>query len=152
VATNSWGYVRHPEYEEPVSIVQDLADIVSKNGALRLNVGPASDGTLPAGDQHVLEWIGGWMQGNGEVIYGTCPWRCYGESPTVVSEGAFQDTKREAFAPENISYTCRGDIIYALLAKPDAGPWRLHGLAAGACGPGAGVRRASLLGHNIEPQ
>jgi hypothetical protein len=28
VATNSWGYVRHPGYEEPVSIGQDLADIV----------------------------------------------------------------------------------------------------------------------------
>jgi alpha-L-fucosidase len=69
-----------------------------------------------------------------------------------VSEGAFQDTKREAFTPEDIRYTCRGDILYALLAKPDAGPRRLHALAVGACVPCAGVRWALLLSHNIELQ
>jgi alpha-L-fucosidase len=67
----SWGNIRHPEYEEPVSIVQDLADTVSKNGALLLNAGPAPDGTPPAGAPQILEWIGGWMQANGEAIYGS---------------------------------------------------------------------------------
>jgi alpha-L-fucosidase len=151
VAMNSWGYVHNPEYKDPVSIIQDLADIVSKNGALLLNVGPAPDGTLPAGDHRILESIGRWMQANGEAIYGTRPWRRYGEGPTAVSEGSFQDTQRDAFTAQDIRYTSRGDIIYALLlAKPGDGPRRLHALAAGADGLGSGVRRVSLLGHDIE--
>ena len=47
--------------------------------------------------------------------------------------------------------TSRGDILYALLlAKPGAGPRRLHALATGADGLGSGVRRVSLLGRDIE--
>jgi alpha-L-fucosidase len=151
VAKNSWGYVHNPEYKDPISIIQDLADIVSKNGALLLNVGPAPDGTLPAGDQRILESIGRWIQANGEAIYGTRPWRRYGEGPTAVSEGSFQDTERAAFTAQDIRYTSHGDVIYALLlAKPGAGPRRLHALATGADGLGSGVRRVSLLGHAIE--
>ena len=151
VAKNSWGYVHNPEYKDPVSIIQNLADIGSKNGALLLNVGPAPDGTLPAGDPRILESIGRWIQANGEAIYGTRPWRRYGEGPTAVSDGSFQDTERDAFTAQDIRYTSRGDIIYALLlVKPGAGPRRLHALATGAGGLGSGVRRVSLLGHDIE--
>jgi alpha-L-fucosidase len=68
-----------------------------------------------------------------------------------VSEGSFQDTERDAFTAQDIRYTSRGDIIYALLlAKPGAGPRRLHALATGADGLGSGVRQVSLLGHDIE--
>jgi alpha-L-fucosidase len=151
VAKNSWGYVHDQEYKDPVSIIQDLADIISKNGALLLNVGPAPDGTLPTEDRRILESIGRWMQTNGEAIYETRPWRRYGEGPTAVSEGSFQDTKRADFLPEDIRYTRRGNDLYALmLAKPDAGPRRLHALATGAEGLSSGVRRVSLLGHDIE--
>ena len=34
---------------------------------------------------------------NGEAIYGTRPWRVFGEGPTEVAEGAFTDTKRAGF-------------------------------------------------------
>ena len=84
---------------------------------------------------------------NGEAIYGTRPWHAYGEGPTSVSEGSFQDTKRDAFTSEDIRYTVRGNDLYALLlAKPDNGLRRLHTLAAGVNGPGAAVRRVSLSG------
>lgn len=47
VAKNSWCYTVNNEYKTPVQIVQDLVDIVSKNGRLLLNIGPKADGSIP---------------------------------------------------------------------------------------------------------
>jgi alpha-L-fucosidase len=41
VAKNSWGYVKGLEYKTPSSIIHDLIDIVSKNGALLLTSDPS---------------------------------------------------------------------------------------------------------------
>ena len=76
----------------PEFIVHQLADIVSKNGNLLLNIGPRSDGTIPEGVQQVLLAVGAWLKINGEAIYGTRPWKIYGEGPTKVKPGSFHDT------------------------------------------------------------
>ena len=47
VAKNSWGYIDGLVYKEPGTIIGDLVDIVSKNGALLLNIGPRPDGSIP---------------------------------------------------------------------------------------------------------
>ncbi|MFX9458004.1 alpha-L-fucosidase, partial [Acinetobacter baumannii] len=79
------------------SLIHDLVDIVSKNGALLLNIGPKSDGTIPDEDQRILREIGDWLTINGEAIYGTRPWKAFGEGPTKVKSGSFTDTNREPF-------------------------------------------------------
>ena len=109
VAKNSWGYTTHQEYKTAASIVEDLVDIVSKNGALLLNIGPRPDGTIPEGDEAILRQIGGWLSVNGEAIYGTRPWRVFGEGPTEVVAGPFADTKRKPFTAEDIRFTARAD-------------------------------------------
>ena len=119
VSKNSWGYISHHDYKTAADIIADLVDIVSKNGALLLNVGPRADGTIPEIEQKMLREIGRWLQVNGEGIYETRPWRVFGEGPTPVPEGAFTDTKREAFTPADIRFTRKGDTLYAfLLAQP----------------------------------
>jgi alpha-L-fucosidase len=121
ISKNSWGYVVPQDYKTAGSIVEDLVDIVSKNGALLLNIGPRPDGTIPEKEQEILLAIGKWLGTNGEAIYGTRPWRVYGEGPTQIKEGMFTDTERTDFTSHDIRFTTRGDVLYAIvLAWPGA--------------------------------
>jgi alpha-L-fucosidase len=122
VSRNSWGYVQNQDYKTVTSIVQDLVDVVSKNGALLLNIGPRADGTIPEPEQEMLRQIGRWLALNGEAIYDTRPWKVFGEGPTEVPEGGFTDTKREAFTAQDIRFTAKGETLYATaLAWPEDG-------------------------------
>jgi alpha-L-fucosidase len=122
VSKNSWGYVKEQDYKTSDSIIDDLVDIVSKNGALLLNIGPRPDGAIPEPEQAILREIGEWLAVNGEAIYETRPWKIYGEGPTSVVEGSFNDTKRESFTSEDFRFTSRGNSVYAVaLGWPQSG-------------------------------
>src|ERR1019366_4087283 len=105
VSKNSWGYIHDQDYKTVESIVHDFLDVVSKNGALLLNIGPKADGTIPDAEQEMLLEIGRWLSVNGEGIYGSRPWKVFGEGPTQVVEGSFTDTKRAAFTHEDVRFT-----------------------------------------------
>jgi alpha-L-fucosidase len=114
VSRNSWGYVHNQDYKTAASLIGDLVDIVSKNGALLLNIGPRPDGTIPEPEEKILLEIGQWLSVNGEAIYGTRPWRVFGEGPTEVFEGGFTDTRRQAFTSQDIRFTTRHQTLYAI--------------------------------------
>ena len=119
VSNKSWGYIKDDTFKSPESIVDQLIDIVSKNGNLLLNIGPRSDGTIPDEVQRILLDSGAWLNVNGEAIYGTRPWRTYGEGPTKVTPGAFHDTDTLNYKPEDFRFTTKGDVVYAIgLAWP----------------------------------
>ena len=143
VSKSSWGYTDSQEYKSVDSLIDDLVDIVSKNGALLLNIGPKPDGTIPDEEQAILQEIGQWLQVNGEAIYGTRPWRVFGEGPTEVVEGAFTDTKRPAFTGRDIRFTVKGDALYAIAL---AWPGDLLTIKSLASGTGK-VEAVQLLGH-----
>ena len=146
ISNNSWGYVQHQEYKTPTHIIGDLVDIVSKNGALLLNVGPRPDGTIPEREQEILREIGRWLQVNGEAIYETRPWRRYGEGPTQVVEGQFSDTKRRPFTAEDVRFTTRPGRLYAILLGWPAGETVISSLGPGEL-PAERIVRVELLGH-----
>lgn len=119
VSKNSWGYIKNHDYKTAGDIIGDLVDIVSKNGALLLNIGPRPDGAIPEPEQAILREIGRWLAVNGEAIYGTRPWHVFGEGPTDIVEGYFADTQRAAFTGQDIRFTTKGNILYAIcLAWP----------------------------------
>jgi alpha-L-fucosidase len=130
VSNKSWGYIKDDTFKSPEFVVHQLIDIVSKNGNLLLNIGPRSDGTIPDEVQQVLLDVGAWLGINGEAIYGTRPWRTYGEGPTKVAAGSFHDTDTAKYTPEDFRFTSKGDDVYAIgLAWPTRREAVIHSLA-----------------------
>ena len=120
VGKKSWGYIEGEENKSPNQIIDDLVDIVSKNGNLLLNIGPRSDGTITEGQQEVLLQIGSWLDVNGEAIYGTRPWKIAGEGSQQGTAGAFTDNEETAYTAQDIRFTTKGDVLYAIsLAWPE---------------------------------
>jgi alpha-L-fucosidase len=130
VSNKSWGYIKDDTFKSPEFVVHQLIDIVSKNGNLLLNIGPRADGTIPDEVQQVLLDVGAWLSINGEAIYGTRPWRTYGEGPTKVAAGSFHDTDTTKYTAEDFRFTTKGEDVYAIgLAWPTSREVVIHSLA-----------------------
>ena len=145
ISNKSWGYIENDTFKSPTFVVHQLVDIVSKNGNLLINIGPRSDGTIPHEVQQVLLDVGAWLEVNGEAIYGTRPWRVFGEGPTKVEAGQFHDTDTKPYVSEDFRFTTKGDALYAIeLGWPTGGEAIIHSLAS-SIGTDR-VRSVTLLG------
>jgi alpha-L-fucosidase len=105
---NSFGYNQledAEDYQKADDLIRLLADIVSKNGNLLLNVGPRADGSLHAFQVEALEGLGDWLRANGEAIYGTRPWVRFNEPELLDGE---------------IRYTSKGAAHYVIVTKRPA--------------------------------
>ncbi len=151
VGNKSWGYIKDDTFKSPEFVVHQLIDVVSKNGNLLLNIGPRSDGTIPDEVQRVLLGVGAWLNVNGEAIYGTRPWRVYGEGPTKVTAGSFHDTDTTNYTPEDFRFTMKGDALYVIgLAWPPSGEAVIHSLAQTI--GSEPVQSVALVGRNAKLQ
>jgi alpha-L-fucosidase len=151
ISNKSWGYIQNDTFKSAEFVVQQLIDIVSKNGNLLLNIGPRSDGTIPDEVQRVLLDVGAWLNVNGEAIYGTRPWRVYGEGPTKVAAGSFHDTDTAKYTPEDFRFTTKGNALYVIgLAWPTNGEAVIHSLAHSV--GGENVQSVGTLGSDTKLQ
>ncbi|MGC2801495.1 MAG: alpha-L-fucosidase [Candidatus Acidiferrum sp.] len=151
VSNKSWGYINDDTFKSPQFIVHQLIDIVSKNGNLLLNIGPRSDGTIPEEVQTVLRDVGAWLNVNGESIYGTRPWKIYGEGPTKVTAGSFHDTDTAGYTSEDFRFTTKGATLYAMeLGWPSTGEAVIHSLGSTAM-KGQKIASVALLGSDAKP-
>lgn len=144
VSKNSWGYIKNHQYKTVDSLVDDLVDIVSKNGSMLLNIGPRPDGTIPAEEEKMLLEMGQWLGVNGEAIYGTRPWTVFGEGATKVVEGTFAEKNRRDFTAGDIRFTTRGDTLYAIVLDwPASSTLTIRSLAPGTPQK---IKRVQMLG------
>ncbi len=69
---DTWGFKSYDQnWKSTESLVRNLVDIASKGGNYLLNVGPTSEGQIPAPSLERLKEIGDWMKVNSESIYAT---------------------------------------------------------------------------------
>jgi len=147
ISRGSWCYTESLTIKPASEIIHALADTVSKNGVVLLNVSPMADGTIPEDQRETLRGIGEWMNANGEAIYATRPWITYGEGPTKEPEGGFQDHEKFLklrYSAADIRYTQskNGQTVYAIMLGSPAPGTRA---VLDAFGSGAEVESASLL-------
>ena len=69
---DTWGFQSFDDgWKDTRTLVHTLVDVASKGGNLLLNVGPTSQGVIPAQSVSRLREMGDWTRANGESIYGT---------------------------------------------------------------------------------
>lgn len=92
---DSWSYIPKENFKPARRIIHILAEIVSKNGNLLLNIAPSPEGDFHAEAYDRLIQIGNWMKTNSEAIY---------------------DTQGDAqLGPQNkLVFTHKNNIIYAI--------------------------------------
>jgi len=153
VSKKAWCYVENNEFKNPIDLVCDLIDIVSKNGCLLLNIGPKSDGTICEEEKRILLEIGKWFKVNGESIYNTTYWNTYGEGSTEIPEGAFTDGKRGAFTSDDIRFTYKAPYIYAnVLSWPKDNKVVIKSLKNKSKYFLGHIESIEILGYNAEMQ
>ncbi|MDP9421320.1 MAG: alpha-L-fucosidase [Pseudomonadota bacterium] len=138
-----WFYSDHHPYKSTKQVIGLLADIVSKNGNMLLNVTQYPDGSLPPQSEELLAGLAAWMKINAEAIHGTRPWKIYGEGPTKPKAGAFAESGD--YTAQDIRFTTKSDALYAIPLGWPQGESAIQSLGRSAL-PGAVVERVDLLG------
>ncbi len=143
----AWHYLRNCQYKTPSLVIHMLADIVSKNGNLLLNIPVRGDGTIDEREVQFLEAMARWMAVNGEAIFSTRPWLVYGEGRARGRTGAFSEGGTGSAGSRDLRFTYKRDTLYVILMGwPDNGQVTVRSLAK-LPGLKGDVRGVSLLGY-----
>jgi len=154
----SWHYNRKTfedhKYKTAAMVVPMLVDIVSKNGNLLLSIPVKGDGTIDADEVNVLRDMAAWIAVNGEGIYGSRPWKVYGEGPSVEEKpepgrhGGTSDTRSKAYTAQDIRFTSKGDTLYAFCLALPTTDVRIASLGKQSEVSSTALTSVELLGSN----
>jgi alpha-L-fucosidase len=123
----SFGYLEGDTYKSIESVIHEMIEVISRNGNFLVNIGPKSDGTIVPEQMERLQAMGAWLKINGDAIYGTRYWKeC--------------DQKNEQLA-----FTTKGKILYAIKLAQPVEPFTLTGTAGWAADQ---VKSVRLLGSD----
>ncbi len=114
-----WFYDAKQPYKTPAYIVGALVDIISKNGALLLNILQKPDGAIDDEAGYILDELADWFAVCAEGVYGTRPWRVYGEGSSRAVVECFHEDETD-WRGDDIRFTQKGNTLYAfLMAVPE---------------------------------
>ncbi|MFC0076509.1 alpha-L-fucosidase [Flavobacterium procerum] len=128
-----WHYDRsvydNKKYKSAKTVIHTLIDVVSKNGNLMLNIPVRGDGSIDELERAIVVEIGLWMKANSDSIYGTRPWKIFGEGPQQESVGAltaqgFNEGKGKPYTSEDIRFVQKARMLYATVMD-----WPENGIA-----------------------
>lgn len=140
-------------YKSAHTVAKLLVDIVSKNGNMMLNVPLRGDGTFDEKEHAILLEFGAWMKVNSESIFGTRPWKVFGEGPIAnadikINAQGFNEGQYEKADSREIRYTQKGRVVYAsALAWPEDRQMVLKSFAKGSKLWTKGISSIELLGY-----
>jgi len=151
----SWHYdrgvYRDKRYKSAKTVIHSLIDVVSKNGNLMLNIPVRGDGSIDEIERAIVEEIGEWMRLNGESIYGTRPWKIFGEGPQQESAAAltaqgFNEGKGKPYTSADFRFVTKGDKLYATaMSWPETGKVLIKSLKLGSSYYRSKIKKVKLV-------
>ncbi len=111
-------------YKSAQQVVDMLVDVVSKNGNMLLSVPVRGNGTIDEKERAVLEGIKAWMDINSNSIYGTRPWKTFGEGPLAESSNPLNSqgfNEGNNYTCDDVRFVQKNDTVYATVMRWPAG-------------------------------
>ncbi len=120
----SWHYEQgiydQNRYKSAQQVISMLIDVVSKNGNLLLSVPVRADGTIDDKEIAILADIKEWMDVNGAAIYGTRPWKIFGEGPLAEASNPLNAqgfNENNNYSEADIRFVQRNDTVFAFTMR-----------------------------------
>ncbi|MCT4586823.1 MAG: alpha-L-fucosidase [Carboxylicivirga sp.] len=166
-----WFYKENkPSRHNARTTIENLVDVISKNGNLLLNIELYPDGTIPPKHKAIIDEVGEWVNLNGEAIYATKPWLEFGDNlfsdEELLKEGGAigeldlevlkKNKKKEHFNERTITaepyrhnevrFTTKGNDLFVFVLNPKAGKIELPTLGFETKFNNKKVKSIQLLG------
>lgn len=137
-------------YKTAEQVIQRLADVVSKNGNLLLSIPQPGDGSIDSEEEKILDGMANWMAINNEAIFGSRPWRVYGEGPTKLQVGMQNEQSAGAFTAQDVRFTTNNGALYVMFLGWPQGRSAIASLGRDRWKNGE-IERVTLLGGGAIP-
>ena len=133
----SWHYDRgiynRNGYKSAATVIRMLVDVVSKNGTLLLSIPVRANGTIDEKERAIVGDIKAWMDINKQSIYGTRPWKTFGEGPLAEASNPLNAqgfNEGMKYSARDVRYVQKGKSrVYAtIMMWPEAGDFTLKAL------------------------
>jgi alpha-L-fucosidase len=147
-----WFYRTGQKYKSATEVIQMLVDIVSKNGNLLINIVQTPEGDLEPDVINIVNEIGMWTSVNGEGIYGTRPWKIYGERPgTAVKSSNFNENQLK-YSARDIRFTTKDSDLYAFCLGRPVTDIKIKSLGKDSKNLNKKITSVTLLGSTAKPE
>ena len=145
------GTYERGDYKSAQQVVSMLVDIVSKNGNMLLSVPVRGNGTIDEKEVAILNDIKAWMDVNSVSIYGTRPWKTFGEGPLAEASNPLNSqgfNEGNNYSSADVRFVERNDTVFATtLRYPTSRKYTMKTFGLASKYYSGAVKSVTLLGH-----